>query len=129
MTEEHDLRERTKKSAMGLIRISPLLLLLLLSAFPSVCAAGDSLLRHEWTIDGVVREALVCAPANAKTNAAPVVFAFHGHGGNMNQVARGFAIHTRWPEAIVVYPQGLNTPGRLTDPEGKRTGWQHGSGA
>jgi polyhydroxybutyrate depolymerase len=24
--------------------------------------------------------------------------------------------------------QGLNTPGKLTDPEGKRSGWQHGPG-
>ena len=30
--------------------------------------------------------------------------------------ARGMAFHNVWPEAIVVYMQGLNTPGRLTDP-------------
>ena len=29
----------------------------------------------------------------------------------------------------MVYPQGLNTPGKLTDPEGKKPGWQHGPGA
>jgi polyhydroxybutyrate depolymerase len=28
-----------------------------------------------------------------------------------------------WPEAIVVYLQGLPTPG-MTDPEGKKPGWQ-----
>nr|MCU0792665.1 hypothetical protein [Opitutaceae bacterium] len=39
------------------------------------------------------------------------------------------AIHAEWPEAIVVYPQGLPTPGKLTDPEGKRAGWQAGAGA
>jgi polyhydroxybutyrate depolymerase len=33
-----------------------------------------------------------------------------------------------WPEAIVVYPQGLNTPGPLTDPEGKEPGWQSRAG-
>ena len=33
-------------------------------------------------------------------------------------------IHKHWPEAIVVYPQGVPTPGKLTDPEGKKTGWQ-----
>ena len=33
-----------------------------------------------------------------------------------------------WPEAIIVYPQGIKTPGRLTDPTGQRTGWQHGPG-
>ena len=75
-------------------------------------------------MDGVVREALVYAPANAKINATPIVFAFHGHGGTMDQAARGYGYHRLWPEAIVVYPQGLKTPGRLTDPEGKRPGWQ-----
>ena len=86
--------------------------------------AEDSLVRREWTVDGVVREALVYAPPGARTNPAPVVFAFHGHGGSMSNAARMFSFHTRWPEAIVVYMQGLNTPGRLTDPEGKKPGWQ-----
>jgi polyhydroxybutyrate depolymerase len=27
-----------------------------------------------------------------------------------------------------VYPQGLKTPGRLTDPDGQRAGWQHAAG-
>ena len=80
--------------------------------------------RQEWTVDGVVREALVYAAPRAKTEASPVVFAFHGHGGTMNNAARTFAYQTLWPEAVVVYPQGLNTPGRLTDPEGKKAGWQ-----
>jgi polyhydroxybutyrate depolymerase len=47
----------------------------------------------------------------------------------MEGAARLFGIHTVWPEAVVVYPQGLKTPGRLTDPEGKRSGWQHAAGA
>jgi polyhydroxybutyrate depolymerase len=46
----------------------------------------------------------------------------------MHNAARMYHIHTLWPEAIVVYPQGLNTPGRLTDPEGKKPGWQGGIG-
>jgi polyhydroxybutyrate depolymerase len=79
-------------------------------------------------VDGVVREALVYAPPQARTNPTPVVFAFHGHGGSMQNVARTFSYQTCWPEAIVVYMQGLNTPGRLTDPEGKRPGWQHAAG-
>ena len=90
--------------------------------------AADTPMRHEWTVDGVVREALVCAPPRASTNASPVVFAFHGHGGSMQNAARSFPFHRLWSEAIVVYPQGLNTPGRLTDPEGKRPGWQAAAG-
>src|SRR5213083_1340976 len=90
--------------------------------------ADESLVRREWKVDGVVREALVHVPASAATEPAPVVFAFHGHGGTMSNAARMFSFHTRWPEAIVVYMQGLNTPGRLTDPDGKAPGWQRSVG-
>ena len=103
------------------------LCLAMLLAVGTACAA-DNLTRSEWTVDGVVREALVYVPPQARINAAPVVFAFHGHGGSMHNAARMFSYHTRWPEALVVYMQGLNTPGRLTDPEGKRPGWQHAAG-
>ncbi len=84
----------------------------------------EPLARREWTIDGVKREALIYAPATAKSQATPVVFAFHGHGGTMNFVARGFAMHTQWPQAIAVYMQGLPSPGKIVDPQGKRPGWQ-----
>jgi polyhydroxybutyrate depolymerase len=47
----------------------------------------------------------------------------------MAAVTRTSPYHELWPAAIVVYPQGLNTPGRLTDPEGKKAGWQHGLAA
>jgi polyhydroxybutyrate depolymerase len=75
-------------------------------------------MRQEWKVDGVDREALVAAPATAKEKPSPLVFVFHGHGGAMRNAARQFHIHDLWPQAIVVYPQGLNTPGQLTDPEG-----------
>lgn len=84
--------------------------------------------RREWKIDGVAREALVAAPDSAKDKPSPLVFAFHGHGGTMRNAARSFHIHTEWPEAIVVYMQGLNTPGQLTDPEGRKPGWQKAAG-
>jgi polyhydroxybutyrate depolymerase len=84
--------------------------------------------KVELKVDGIDREALVYAPASATTKSAPLVFVFHGHGGNMRQAGRSFGIYHEWPEAISVYMQGLNTPGRLTDPEGKKPGWQHGVG-
>ncbi len=83
----------------------------------------------KFTVDGVEREALIHAPATAKTAAAPVVFVFHGHGGTARNAQRSFAIDRLWPEAISVAMQGLNTPGRLTDPEGTKTGWQSRAGA
>lgn len=110
------------------------LLILFFASFGTFLAAtpvsaADLPTRREWKVDGVVREALVYVPAAAKTEATPVVFAFHGHGGNMGQAMRSYGYHALWPEALVIYPQGLNTPGRLTDPEGKKPGWQHGPGA
>ncbi|MEQ1829656.1 MAG: hypothetical protein ABL921_27080 [Pirellula sp.] len=98
----------------------------------------------EWTLDvaGSPRTARVYLPKDAirlasanlpnagsaggdsSTSKLPVVFGFHGHGGNSRNAQRSFQIERHWPEAIVVYMQGLPTPGQLTDPEGKKNGWQ-----
>ena len=109
------------------LRISLRALAFLLFAVVRISAA-EELVHRKLTVDGVEREALVHVPPTAKGTAAPVVFAFHGHGGSMNNAARSFSYHTQWPEAIVVYPQGLNTAGKLTDPEGKKAGWQNVAG-
>jgi polyhydroxybutyrate depolymerase len=89
-------------------------------------AAGlaPGFVRWELQVDGDKREALVYVPQAAKEKPAPVVFVFHGHGGRAQNVVKSFAMNRHWPEAISVYMQGLNTPGRLTDPEGKVPGWQ-----
>lgn len=99
----------------------------LLGLLASSVAAAEPV-RREWTVDGTNREALVYAPPQALSNAAPAVFVFHGHGGNMGHISRGFPVHTLWPDAIVVYMQGLPIPGVLTDPEGKKPGWQNAPG-
>ncbi len=77
----------------------------------------------KWRVDGEVRQALVYAPVQATASPPPLVFSFHGHGGTMKSAAGKFRFHEEWPEAVVVYPQGLPTPG-MTDPEGKKPGWQ-----
>lgn len=79
---------------------------------------------RSWEIEGVKREAIIYAPAKKTASKAPLVFDFHGHGGTARHAARQHRIHEAWPEAIVVYMQGLPTPGKLTDPEGKKNGWQ-----
>ncbi|MHB8897786.1 MAG: CE1 family esterase [Thermoguttaceae bacterium] len=94
----------------------------------SALGAAETPVRREWTVDGIKREALVYVPAAAATTPCPVVFAFHGHGGTMDRFARATAYHRLWPEAIAVSMQGLNTPGALTDPEGKKPGWQKAEG-
>jgi polyhydroxybutyrate depolymerase len=101
-------------------------LVFVVTAAPVVHAAQTEKLRL-W-VDGVEREALIYAPAvKPKPNGSPLVFVFHGHGGTMRSAARSMRFYETWPEAIVVYPQGLNTPTRV-DPEGKRPGWQRSVG-
>ena len=84
--------------------------------------------QRVWEVDGVKREALVYAPSKMTGGKAPLVFDFHGHGGTAKHAARTHHFHETWPEAIVVYMQGLNTQGILTDPEGKKPGWQSAPG-
>ncbi len=94
-------------------------LLLLLSA--GTASAG--LEQRDWMVDGEARKALVWHPEATNSTAPALVYAFHGHGGNMRNAARSFRMHELWPEAVVVYMEGLPTPGQLTDPEGKKNGW------
>lgn len=104
------------------MRLAVLLVTLVLAADPAPKPA-----KREWTVQGVSREALVYVPADAKSKDTPVVFAFHGHGGTARHAAAKFAYHTHWPEALVVYPQGLPTVTR-NDPKGDRPGWQNAAG-
>ncbi|WP_165063721.1 alpha/beta hydrolase family esterase [Paludisphaera rhizosphaerae] len=76
----------------------------------------------EWKVDDATRKALVHLPA--KPEGAPVVLVWHGHGGRMEYIAAALHVEKLWPEAVVVYPQGLPTTGRVSDPEGKQAGWQ-----
>lgn len=75
-----------------------------------------------WTVDGEKRAALVFPPKIAGVK-HPLVFAFHGHGGNMQSFAQKTHFHTLWKEAIIVYPQGVKRPSEI-DPQGNRSGWQ-----
>ena len=101
----------------------------------SVVACATSAAGHQpqgkimhWTIDGVKREALVFPPrANYGSANHPLVIAFHGHGGQMLSTSVLMQIQTLWPEAIVVYPQGLNTP-TVHEPAGTMPGWQGKAG-
>ena len=105
------------------IPYSVLVLLTLFSLVPGIGAEASALPRREWNVNGVTREALVHVPANATTTSAPLVFVYHGHNGTMQAISRTYKFHEIWPEAIVVYPQGLNTTSSR-DPEGKQAGWQ-----
>jgi polyhydroxybutyrate depolymerase len=105
-----------------------LFLLSLVMLLTPLARGADNVQEMAFTVDGVARTALVYVPATAKSSPTPLVFVFHGHGGNSHLVASSFAMDRYWPEAISVYMQGLNTLWQLTDPEGNRTGWQKAVG-
>ena len=104
----------------------PIIILFCALILPDTFAA-PALVEREWKVDGVDRKALVYIPPAGASSPAPVIFAFHGHGGAMTGSAKSFRYHTLWPEAICVYMQGLPTEGK-TDPEGKKAGWQRLAG-
>lgn len=59
-----------------------------------------------WTVAGVERQALVFAPARTAGGTAPLVFVFHGAGDTARNFA-GVGFQQAWPEAVVVYMDGL----------------------
>jgi polyhydroxybutyrate depolymerase len=70
-----------------------------------------------WRLNGETRRAIVYSPsAKSAGGRAPLVFSFHGHGDNM-QNFQHTDLHRAWPEAIVVYFQGLPSRDGLS-------GWQ-----
>lgn len=82
----------------------------------------------QWTIEGSQRKAVVFSPSKkSDAEKKPVLFAFHWHGGTMLEAADGLRFQELWPEAIVVYMQGLPTKSR-TDPRGVEPGWQQEPG-
>ena len=54
-----------------------------------------------------------------------MVFVFHGHGGNAKHASRNLNFHQNFPEALVIYVQGIpGVTNSIVDKEGKYNGWQ-----
>ena len=81
---------------------------------PGVRDAAAEVMR--WQVDGETREAMVYVPAAPEGERVPLVLSFHGYGDNM-QNFQYTNVHVAWPDAIVVYFQGLERRGGLL-------GWQ-----
>ena len=83
----------------------------------------------KFNVDGQQREAVVFPPSKTPgpSERSPVLFAFHWHGGTMQEAADAMQFQKLWPEAIVIYMQGLRT--RIyVDPLGFHSGWQQEPG-
>jgi poly(3-hydroxybutyrate) depolymerase len=82
-----------------------------------VAGAFDTL---EIEVNGVSRSARVYPGTNADRTASPLVIVFHGLADSAWNFADIVGFHEQWPEATVVYPQGLPRADR-----GGSRGW-HG---
>jgi polyhydroxybutyrate depolymerase len=98
------------------------ILALLLFTFP---AFAQKELNFE--IDGAKRRAVVYEGL-AKTRKSPVLFVFHGHGGNARIAQRRLNFHDEWKEALVVYMEGIPGVKGITDESGALNGWQKNPG-
>jgi len=59
-----------------------------------------------WTVDGVERFAIIYVPKAPPPGKLPLILSFHGHGDNMENF-QFVGLQAAWPDAIVVYFQGL----------------------
>jgi len=78
-----------------------------------MCAVGGMVVPEasaeiiRWQVNGATREAIVQAPDTAATGEPlPLVLSFHGYGDNMENFQHT-NVHVAWPDAVVVYFQGL----------------------
>ena len=76
-----------------------------------------------WMVDGVERNALVYIPEKELLKNTPLIFVWHGHGGSAEKFIKRFPVHKLWKEAIVVFPQGVNSKSPW-DIKAEKTGWQ-----
>jgi len=101
----------TKTTIAAALLVCAVLVLTLLDA-PSSAAV-----KHmSWQVDGQTREATVYAPTATTGGKLPLVMAFHGFGDDAEHFQL-VNLHQAWPDAVVVYFQGLPTRADLA-------GWQ-----
>jgi polyhydroxybutyrate depolymerase len=84
-----------------------------------------------WNIDGAKRIAIVHSPTQQASDGAPLLLIFHGLSGNKaaESLSRAWHFDECWPEAFVVYMQGLRIPAASTkDSNRTLTGWQRTPG-
>jgi polyhydroxybutyrate depolymerase len=96
---------------------------LLLFAYLSINQAYAGCIQQSLTIHTIERSEVVCSPIISSSH-IPVLLVFHGRGGSGSNIAVGTRFHEFWPEALVVYLDGLPGIPAPYDKEGLYSGWQ-----
>jgi len=96
---------------------------LLIFAHVSLNQAHAVCIQKALTVYTTERTEIICAPASTLTP-MPVLLVFHGRGGSGSDIAQGTRFHEVWPEALVVYLDGLPGISAPYDKEGQYAGWQ-----
>ncbi len=96
-------------------------------------ASSESLVRTEgqytiFTVEGKERTTIIQGNSTHLESGAPVIFVFHGHGGNADKASNGYQLGEYWSDAIIVYMQGEPGVSGVNDPLGQRNGWQKNPG-
>lgn len=96
--------------------------LLLLCVF--ACSFLFSQIAKTYDINVIARKALIFEP-QLKSEKIPVIFVFHGHGGNAQFASKKIDFQNYDKEALVVFMEGIpGTSGYLVDKKGLLNGWQ-----
>lgn len=96
--------------------------LLLLCGF--ACSLFFSQISKTYDINGVARKVLIFEP-QLKSEKTPVIFVFHGHGGNAQFASKKIDFQNYDKEALVVFMEGIaGTSGYVVDKKGLLNGWQ-----
>lgn len=97
-----------------------ILLLLACFAFSFVF----SQITRTFDINGTPRKALVFQP-KVQAGKSPVIFVFHGHGGNAQFASKKIDFQNYDQQALVVFMEGIpGTSGYVIDKKGRLNGWQ-----
>ena len=83
--------------------------------------------ERTFDVDGVKRSAVIYE-RDAKKKKSPIVFVFHGHGGNVGFAQRRINFHDAWKDAVIVYMQGIPGVIGINDKLAERNGWQKNPG-
>ncbi|OWK75068.1 hypothetical protein CBW16_06695 [Flavobacteriaceae bacterium JJC] len=97
-------------------------ILLLLSVF--AFSFFFSQITKTFDINDTARKALIFEP-QLKSEKTPVIFVFHGHGGNAQFASKKIDFQNYDKEALVVFMEGIpGTSGYVVDKKGLLNGWQ-----